>query len=192
MGAYDLENALWRNECLQNEKTWDSGWSSWSRDQILDTDLEWKRWQTRECRFARLCEDDDKSENILEWLKFPPDVLKYDEAASKCKDLGGHLFTSLNGSESQLEFLFNKVGQQEFWLGVTTSDPSEWVIDIPGVTHEDILWFPGEPNNKLGANENRAVAQCQEGSCYVSDVTSWLLPYAVVCEMPTVTTRSRS
>ena len=55
--------------------------------------------------------------------------------------MGGKLFDNLNGSQSQLDFLFQKAGNQDFYLGVWSSDGQVWKKGNGEViSAEKLLW----------------------------------------------------
>ena len=67
------------------------------------------------------------------WLKFVREYKNWTEAQSFCKGLGGNLFSGLDGSKEQLDFLWSKMEMQAHWLGIYTDDFIVWksVIGAP-------------------------------------------------------------
>ena len=185
----DIKDDSLPNECKINQKRVDAEWTMWSQNIYIDTADEWKRYETRGCVMARhggrdnLCSG--SQQKILEWVKFVHEPAHiYDVGFSSCIDLGGKLFTSLNGTQSQLEFFYNRVGPNCYWLGITTDDPTTWETNNEGVANEDIIWAAGEPNNWNGQYENRTLVLLQNDTLGVNDInTQFGTLCCSVCEM---------
>ena len=54
----------------------------------------------------------------------------WEEAKENCVSMGGKLFSKIDGTRQQVNFLFNKVGGNH-WLGIYTVDHKTW-IDTDG------------------------------------------------------------
>ena len=88
---------------------------------------------------------------VVEWLKFVHEKKSWKEARTNCENLGGKLFSGVNGTEQQLMFLYEKLNKSFGWLGIFTRDHETWV----DTTDEEIdgnllVWREGEPNNYGG------------------------------------------
>ena len=83
----------------------------------------------------------------MEWYKFVRENKTWYEARKYCKDLGGKLFSNLNGTFSQLEFLSNKLGSCG-WIGGEKLGGSHWrTADGKSIPSENIVWAEGEPRS---------------------------------------------
>ena len=79
------------------------------------------------------------------------DHYSFNAAQSNCETLGGELFDAVNGTASQLQFLPDKMGHTNFYLGMSvsvtnTSNTSVWnnMKGVP-IADDDLLWLPHEP-----------------------------------------------
>ena len=106
-------------------------------------------------------------------------------ALSYCKDLGGWLFISLNGTQDQLDFFYKRVENDCFWMGITTNDPSTWKTNNEGVAKEKIIWARDEPNNWQELFEDKTLDFKRDGQVGLSDAAAnHYYSCRAVCEMP--------
>ena len=130
-------------------------WSQREHSVVIDTSEEWKKIETKVCR---VLDDEDSSypctfekNQTLEWLRFVHEVKSWDDAKINCENFGGHLFDSLNGTKSQLDFLYDKMNNARFWLGVSTEDHVTWSrMDGSAIANDLLIWGKDQPNNYLG------------------------------------------
>ena len=67
------------------------------------------------------------------------------DAQQHCINLGGKLFSRVNGTVEQLVFLRQKMNEQTHWLGIYTEDHSEWKNTDGEIVPSDLLvWSTGE------------------------------------------------
>lgn len=81
------------------------------------------------------------------------DLLTWEEAKTKCEELGGHLVT-INSQEEQsaIESALNNAGRSDFFIGgQTVNGHPTW---ITGELFEYTNWSDGEPNNGREGTEN--------------------------------------
>ena len=60
----------------------------------------------------------NKVDVVTSWLKFIRAPQSWAEAKVACENVGGHLFYELNGTDDQLQFLYDKMGGNMHWLGI--------------------------------------------------------------------------
>ena len=154
-----------RSKCKMAGKQHESYWGEWRHIVEIDTNDEWKKVDKRECilHTARhapsTCNGKTSEVELMEWYKFVREGKTWLEAKANCEELGGKLFSNLNGTASQLEFLSNKLGSCG-WIGgyATSLSLSRWrKVDGGIIPSENIVWAGGEPhegkmcicNNKL-------------------------------------------
>ena len=52
--------------------------------------------------------------------------MSWNEAKEHCVELGGKLFYDLDGTMTQLDSLFNRMGGRTIWVGVYADDNRYW------------------------------------------------------------------
>ena len=64
----------------------------------------------------------------MEWIRAIHEELLFEDARRKCEEIGGQLFDELDGTPTQLQFLYSKAGNKDFHLGIfrDQSNPSVW------------------------------------------------------------------
>ena len=90
------------------------------------------------------------------------EALTWDEAKSKCEELGGHLATITSEEEYNFVLSFLPTSRELYWLGGRKSDNGEVWQWITGEPFTFTKWHKGEPNNQ-GQSE-----QCLELTNYWS------------------------
>ena len=89
----------------------------------------------------------------VERLRLERDKKSWSEAKENCEMLGGKLFSDLNGTEAQLQFLLDKMGGERHWVGISSEDHESWnTTDGETVDGDHLLWNNGEPNGKGSEN----------------------------------------
>ena len=75
------------------------------------------------------------------------------EAKAYCENLHGMLFQDLDGTQAQLDWLIERMGDMWVWLGVYTEDHKVWKKFSGGkvISWDKLLWRQNQPNNKGGS-----------------------------------------
>ena len=147
--------------CRINLKRTDAKWSEWS-EELQDSAAEWKRWKKRICRHAyhggiQTC--DGSKDLVLEWYTFEQNqLLSWHKARRYCQNAGGDLFWSLNGTNSQHQFLAKKMNYKKFWIGVNDIDIEGTWQNVRGdiLGPDKIKWATNEPDK----SSNGVYANC--------------------------------
>ena len=147
----DIQEEISSN-CKINSKRVDREWGPWETEKIDNID-EWKVSSTRSMLVDAShggVEGDNSNEILSAWLKFNRENLPWLTAKSSCETFGGVLFSRLNGSVTQLEFLVKKMPQTTtdfIWLGGYTEDYQTW-RSIDGVLFPNgtLKWDRHQPN----------------------------------------------
>ena len=101
-------------------------------------------------------------EAVVSWLKFVADRLSWNDAAANCAEMGGKLFSNVDGSTDQLNFLTSEMDDMSFWLGIYTEDEVHWkTVDGKIVDSSLILWGSHQPQL---SGEYYAAILAQEGN----------------------------
>ena len=138
-----------KSKCEMAGKQHESFWGEWHHFVEIDTSEEWKKVQQRECilytaHASSTCNEKLSEVEIIEWYRFVHEEKYWEEAILNCRNLGGKLFSNLNGTVSQLEFLQNKVGRNG-WIGGWESG-NDWRNDDQEIIpSEKIIWAGNEP-----------------------------------------------
>ena len=88
-------------------------------------------------------------EKIVSWLKFVLDKMPLSQTQNRYQAImGRNLFYGVNGTEDQLSLLFDRMGEEWFWLGISRVMASEWRNIDGWLVNKSILhWHPGEPKS---------------------------------------------
>ena len=90
-------------------------------------------------------------ETLTYHVIFVKNIMSVWEAKANCENLHGELFEDLDGTQEQLDWLFEKMEGELFWLGIYTEDHEVWKTFEDEVISEDkLLWLPEQPNNHGG------------------------------------------
>ena len=132
-------------------------WSDWYHSVIIDTRDEWKKLNVRHCYLGPYRGWSPKISldvEVLEWVTFVHEEKTWLEATNYCTTLGGHLFHSLNGTLSQLDFFYQRFDMRRYWLGIWTEDHVEWRNMNGEIVSESlIIWSTRQPNNYMGIEQ---------------------------------------
>ena len=115
------------------------------------------------------------------WVRFTDDVMQFNEARDYCINLGGDLFSNLDGSMDQLQFFRDRLVNKIHWLGIVRDSAEVWkTVEGEVIGPERLLWGSGQPDN-WGNNENNVVSGFF-GFPTLTDVNmySWA---SVMCDM---------
>ena len=92
-------------------------------------------------------------ERISKLLLFVHQAETWDDAQEYCKQKGGNLFSDVDGTTDQLDFLLEKMNRKNHWLGIYTEDHQEWmkVSRRDTIPAEKLIWGKDQPNNIGGS-----------------------------------------
>ena len=135
--------------CKINKKRVDREWGPWEVVTINTADeFEKKRVQPMLVDFAHggKIGSDEIREIHLTWVKWVNEPKTWSAARENCVQMGGQLFHSLDGSGSQLDWLYSKCGGTSAWVGAYTMDQNHW-YSVAGNMYSpsQLLWLTGEP-----------------------------------------------
>ena len=83
------------------------------------------------------------------WYKFVKERMTWHDARAHCVEIGGELFSDVDGTEVQLQFFQTRLGR--YWLGIYTEDHQVWKTIHGEVVSKGLLaWADGQPNNAGG------------------------------------------
>ena len=143
-----------KSECEINRKKVDLEWGDWGSVEISeDTETNFKqirrRYPTIEAAHGGITSNEN--EEIFIWLRWVKILKSWDEARDNCAQLGGKLFSKVDGTTEQLDFFLAKMDQQSHWLGIYTLNHTEW-INVDGLPVEDplLVWDPNQKFNYKG------------------------------------------
>ena len=147
--------------CEINGKRVDLAMSPWILDSKVDTASEWKIVKKRELLIdiahggkPDVEPADTTLTKTVSWLVFVKESKTWDDAKIACQNMKGELFSKVNGTSEQLEFLREKMDNQKFWLGIYTEDFSVWKSMSGETIPEDkLVWQSGQPNNFGGIED---------------------------------------
>ena len=144
-----VERNPYQSRCKLAGKQHKTTWGEWLHFVEIDTSEEWKKCQQRYCKGSTYhstlsCNGKFSEVEIIEWYRFVHERKNWDEANGNCRDLGGKLFSNLNGTVSQLEFLHNKLGSCG-WIGGRKTDNAWRNDDDVVIPSEKIIWALDEP-----------------------------------------------
>ena len=144
--------------CRINEKRIDREWGPWVAEVVVETEREFKEIEKKQIvlDFAHGGKTGvDPTERIKKWLVFVTEKKNWNKAKVHCENLGGKLFSDLDGTVTQLEFIVGKFGYTPMWFGVhrESAASTQWItIDGELVPDNKILWGPtaGNPEQDMG------------------------------------------
>ena len=141
-------------KCRNSYKRVNTEWGAWEIvNIIIDTELEWKASMAREALVTEAhggtTEGNSKKTS---WLKIVKTKMPFPKARDNCINMGGALFSDLNGTWDQLGFLLERTDGETHWLGIETKDWEVWkTLDGRVVPGELLVWREGRPNNFGGS-----------------------------------------
>ena len=134
------------DNCNFTKKRIDGKYGQWMRNKI-HTLTEWKVFDVRETilnsAHGGILRD---TLQIHSWFKTGSTNLNWMDSKIFCENMGGELFSAVNGTEEQLDFFYEVFGKARYWLGIYTNDFQSW-ININGieVPEEDLVWHRNHP-----------------------------------------------
>ena len=161
--------------CAINGKRVDAEWGEWKVDEpSVDTSTVWKQFEKREIIIEPAHGGKTatgSSRRIYSWLQWVTKSKTWTQARDYCVQLGGELFSNVDGTKKQLDFFFDKLGQESHWLGIYTTDHVSW-FSVNGSTIDKYLlcWDPIQAFNL--ENKQKHVASYileKDGYKYLND-----------------------
>ena len=136
--------------CQTNGKRVDREWSSWILLPVVDESTEWKRMEKREivldaAHGGKVGNDSSRTKGM--WLKFVKELKTWSAARDHCEDIGGKLFSNVNGTSEQLAFLVDKMQRKYHWLGIYLDNHDNWRDIGEIIKNGRLVWGPRQPNN---------------------------------------------
>ena len=139
--------------CRINEKRIDREWGPWVAEIVVETEKEFKEIEKKQI-VVDIAHGGktgvDPIERTIKWLLFVPERKNWNDAKVHCESLGGKLFSDLDGTEEQLNFIVETFGYVPMWFGVhrESAASTQWVtIDGKLVPDDKILWGSGNPDD---------------------------------------------
>ena len=185
----DIQDDNSPGNCQINQKRVDKEWSEWEKE-FIDTSEEYKDIDTRHL-LSDFAHGGKKGSNetlrVYHWLKLVHITKVWSLAKDDCERIGCKLFSDVDGTPEQLNFLAKRFGYWSQWLGIyrTEASSTQWITtDGKSVGDELLYWDTGtnvEPdmgNNLYVAiycNNNRQLR-------YLHDATS-SMKYRSICDM---------
>ena len=168
--------------CQINQKRVDRKWSSWERikvDNSTDYIISDRREMIKDYAHGGEVGSDDKK-RVHQWLRWVRVDKSWPVAKQNCQDLGGKLFSNVNGTKEQLEFLIEKLDISVHWLGIYREmDSTAWITtDGVTVSADELFWKPGNVQPKMD-NSHRYVTNYDK-NLHSGDAYQ---PVASVCDM---------
>ena len=129
--------------CQMPEKKLDIEWGPWEPI-LVDLPNEFKEGAIRQ-----LIADStdggtqiiDEKEQIQIWVKYFPEKGSWEKAKHHCEQIGGKLFSNLDGTADQIDFFVEKFNFQVLWLGIyrRNSESTEWITTEGKVVPDNLL-----------------------------------------------------
>ena len=152
-GQFVDSNTL-NDKCKISTKRINREWGPWETA-IMDTATDFRKYEIRKLVIDDAHGGDPgnlESERVFEWMKFVHETKAWDDAQKFCIQLGGKLFSKVNGTEEQLDFCFQKLDYNSNWLGIHTDDHIVWVDTNGVIIQPDLLvWALANPTT-MNAN----------------------------------------
>ena len=164
--------------CPINDKRVDREWSSWGPIQKIENTggREYKEYQEREILVDVAhggLSGDGVSKRTLTHLRGVTPSRNWNKAVSSCENMGGILFSNLDGTREQLKLLHDLVEPCWVWLGIEKRDGE--YKRVGGGTISGSLF----PNKPWGHGPIRL---CFDGTYYFK-IVSAAVPECPVCDM---------
>ena len=134
--------------CRINKKRIDGEWASWEKELIIDNSTEYLKMGSRQATEVFAHPEITREQKVFEWFRWIKQEMHFFEAKNYCEQIGGKMFSNVDGTESQLEFFGEKLDNASHWLGIFTDDHVVWK-SVDGIQIDDslLIWNPGQPNN---------------------------------------------
>ena len=157
-----------RGRCEIFRKRVDREWAPWVPSETIDSETEWKMMTSRiiltDVAHGGKQGSDDAEK--VTWLKFVRESQTWVQARIHCIQLGGKLFDDVNGTVEQLEFLRDKLGNLNFWLGISRDPTNRQIwrnMDGEKVDTEKLAWNANEPTDTGGTEDYIACSNWDKG-----------------------------
>ena len=144
----DIQDDKDPGPCHLNKKRVDRHWGPWEVDTLIDVKGEFKESRNRSIaiHLAHGGKLGSNETNRNTWLRFILEYLTWHDAKTKCESLGGILFSDVDGTRAQLEFLAKKCYYIAAWLGIfrETMESQDWVTTTGQQVNKSLLFW--DPN----------------------------------------------
>ena len=153
---FDIRSNSSSEACQLMSKRVDREWAPWTGPHKIDEVNEWKVSWTREMLVDAAhggLEGENQNKHVVSWLKFVYQEQSWEEAKKYCEDMNGELFSKLNGSSTQLQFLVKRMSNpgRFIWLGGVTEDHVVWkTVNNVNFDNTSLNWGLHQPNNYEG------------------------------------------
>ena len=174
----NISNDVNTGRCQINKKRVDGEWGSWETELIIDNSTEYLKMKIRQPTKVFAHPEITREEKVLEWFRWIKQEMHFIEAKNYCEQIGGKMFSNVDGTKSQLEFFWEKLDSQIHWLGIFTDDHVVWK-SIDGLPIDDslLIWHPGQPNNV----DNSQFYAVNSPPIYLEDMAD--TGYWFICDM---------
>ena len=179
----EIQNNEQNEGCQTDGKRVDREWSSWILLPVIDEPTEWKKIEEREivldaAHGGKVGNDSSRTRGM--WLKFGKEPKTWSAARDHCVDIGGKLFSDVDGTREQLRFLLDKMDDHTHYLGIYREDHVNWKdIDGKVIDNSRLVWGQGRPTNMY--NNYNVALNTQNGIYdYMGSFQYWF-----VCDMMT-------
>ena len=141
--------------CLISGKRVDTVWGQWGGKETVYEPPDWKLVNRRktviEAAHGGIL-DLGGSERVLEWIKFVDQEMTWEDAKTNCEKVNGTLFSRVDGTQKQLDFLLQKMNGKSHWLGIYTEDYKVWKSVTGDVFGRNPMfwkfWLLNDPENQ--------------------------------------------
>ena len=185
----DIEDDNSPGNCQINQKRVDKEWSEWEKE-FIDTSEEYKDIDTRHLLsdFAHGGKNgSNETLRVFHWLKIVHLIKMWDEAKDNCEQMGGKLFSDVDGTPEQLNFLAKRFDYRSQWLGIYRMEASstQWITTDGKSLGDELLYLDTGTNVEPDMGNNMYVAiYCNNNRQlrYLHDATS-NMKYRSICDM---------
>ena len=123
-----------------------------TKEWILGAPEEWKKVEMREvileASHGGIANGD--TDRIVEWYQWINQKKNFANAQNHCVQLGGNLFSKVDGTSEQLAFFHQKMGYARHWLGIYTEDHLVWKNVQEETVPQNLIWAGPNPDNYNG------------------------------------------
>ena len=185
----DIQDDQDPGPCHVNKKRVDRHWGPWEVDTLIDVKGEFKEFRKRSIaiHFAHGGKLGSNESDRKTWIRFILQYLSWNEAKIKCENLGGILFSDVDGTRAQLDFLANKSYYIGAWLGIfrETIESQDWVTTTGQKVNNSLLyWDPNSGGAEPSMGGDMFVVLHSDGSkLYYLHDTYESFPRFSICDM---------
>ena len=126
----DIQEERSNGVCNIKNKRVDVDWSSWTSRTETDTSTELKIVEFRSITLGPAhggkTNQNDTDTIVITWLISVKEQKNWHSARDHCSAIGGQLFSKVDGTVEQLQFLRERMENQPFWMGIYSEDLVSW------------------------------------------------------------------